>query len=193
VGAHRNLGACLAKAGKAEEAEKHFRQATILAPDDQQAMFGLAEALSILGRHKEADEAYQKTIDINEFGKLADLAREARRKAAEDTFKDRAGGALRPDAVMYCLSAIEKFEKMSEEEVKRIGFEIAMKGRGGLDTNDLMPKYQLKSLPGDFSGLSLVCYMYVAFQFISPETNIGFDLSKEYAAAKSMHLEKPPH
>jgi hypothetical protein len=32
---------------------------------------------------------------------------------------------------MYCLSAIEKFENMSEEEVKRIGFEIAMKGRSG--------------------------------------------------------------
>jgi tetratricopeptide (TPR) repeat protein len=84
-----------------------FAQATMLAPDDQQAMFGLAEALSILGRHKEADEAYQKTIDINEFGKLADLAREARRKAAEEAFKERAGAALRPDAVMYCLSAIE--------------------------------------------------------------------------------------
>jgi len=187
--AHRNLGACLAKAGRTEEAEKHFRQATVLAPDDQQAMFGLAEALSILGRHKEADEAYQNTIDINEFGKLADLAREARRKAAEETFKERAVGALRPDAIMYCLSAIEKFENMSDEEVRRIGFEIAMTGRGGLDTNDPTPKYQLKSLPGDFSGLNLVCYMYVAFKSIAPETDIGFDLSKEYAAAKSLHEE----
>ena len=91
---------------------------------------------------------------------------------------------------MYCLSAIEKFEKMSEEEVKRIGFEIATKGRSGFDTNDPAPKYQLKSLPGDFSGLNLVCYMYVAFKSIAPQTDIGFDLSKEYAAAKSMHVEK---
>ena len=94
---------------------------------------------------------------------------------------------------MYCLSAIEKFEKMSEEDVKRIGFEIAMKGRGGLDTNDPTPKYQLESLPGDFSGLNLVCYMYVAFQSIAPETDIGFDLSKEYAAAKSLHTERASH
>jgi hypothetical protein len=42
---------------------------------------------------------------------------------------------------MYCLSAIEKFENMSEEKVKRIGFEIAMKGRSGFDTNDPVPKY----------------------------------------------------
>ena len=82
-GAHRNLGARLAKAGRTEEGEKHFRHAAVPAPDDQQAMFGFAETLSILGRRKEADEAYQKTIDINEFGKLADLAKEARRKAAE--------------------------------------------------------------------------------------------------------------
>jgi hypothetical protein len=66
-------------------------------------------------------------------------------------------------------------------------------GEERLDPNDPAPKYQLKSLPGDFSGLSLVCFMYVAFQSIAPETDIGFDLSKEYAAAKSMHLEKPPH
>jgi hypothetical protein len=71
--------------------------------------------------------------------------------------------------------------------------EITTKGRSGLDTNDPTPKYQLKSLPGDFSGLSLVCCMYVAFQSIAPETDIGFDLAKEYAAAKSMHLEKPLH
>jgi hypothetical protein len=35
--------------------------------------------------------------------------------------------------------------------------------------------------------------MYVAFQSIAPETDIGFDLSKEYAAAKSMHLDKTHH
>jgi len=58
---------------------------------------------------------------------------------------------------------IQKKVNMSEVEVKRIGFEIAMKGRGGFDTTDPAPKYQLKSLPGDFSGLNLVCYMYVAF------------------------------
>lgn len=63
-------------------------------------------------------------------------------------------GLSRPDAVMYCLSAIEKFEKMSEEEGKRIGFEITMKGRSGLDTNDPTPKYQIKFL-GTFWKSSL--------------------------------------
>ena len=186
----RNLGACLAQAGRTEEAEKHLRQATVLNPKDQQAMFGLAEALSLLGRHKEADEAYQKVIDINEYGKVAELAQQARRKMAEETFKERAVGGLRPDALMYCLDAIEKFENMSQEKVKQIAFEIALKGRTGLDTNDPTPRYQLKSLSGNFSGLNLVCLMYVGFKSIAPEMDVGFDLSKEFAAAKSLHGEK---
>ena len=72
----------------------------------------------------------------------------------------------------------------------RVAFEIAFMGRTGLDTNDPAQKYQLKNLPGNFSGLNLVCLMYVAFKSIAPETDIGFDLSKEYAAAKNLHREK---
>ena len=64
---------------------------------------------------------------------------------------------------MYCLGAIQKFEKMNPTEVQKIGFEIAMLGQRGLDTNDPTQKYRLKTLPGDYSGLNLVCLMYVAF------------------------------
>jgi Flp pilus assembly protein TadD len=191
--AHRNLAACLAKAGRTEEAETHFREAASGDANDQQAMFGLAECLSLLGRHTEAHEAYKKAIAINEYGKIAELAQEALRKMAEETFKDRAVGGLRPDAVMYCLSAMEKFSKMPQEEVKRIAFEIALKGRTGLNTNDPGPRYQLQSLPGDFSGLNLVCLMYVAFKSFAPETDVGFDLSKEYAAAQALHEKQTVH
>jgi hypothetical protein len=94
---------------------------------------------------------------------------------------------------MYCLGAMERFSKMPQEEVKQIATEIALKGRTGLDTNDPAPKYQLKSLPGDFSGLNLVCLMYVAFKSFAPEMDIGFDLSKEYAAAQALMAEKQIH
>jgi len=191
--AQRNLGACLLKAGRTAEAEEHLRQATLLDPKDQQAMFGLAEALSSLGQLKEADETYKKVIDINEYSKIAELAGEARRKMAEQTFKDRAAGSARPDAVMYCLGALEKFQKMSLSEVQRIASEIAIKGRAGLDTNDPTQKYELNSLPGNFSGLNLVCLMYVAFKAIAADTDIGFDLSKEYAAAQALHEKNTVH
>jgi hypothetical protein len=35
--------------------------------------------------------------------------------------------------------------------------------------------------------------MYVAFKSNAPEMDIGFDLSKEYAAAKSLRTEKADH
>ena len=79
---------------------------------------------------------------------------------------------------------------MPRAEVQQIGFEIAATGQRGLDTNDPTPKYQLKSLAGNFSGLHLVCLMYVAFKSIALDTDIGFDLSKEYAAAQALHGEE---
>lgn len=191
--ARRNLGACLAQAGRGEEAAAQLRQATILDPQDAQAMFGLGETLALLGRQMEAEAAYKKVMEIDEFGKIAELAQSALRKMAEQSFKDGAAGGLRPDAIMYCLSAMETFAKMPQEQVKRIAFEIAMKGRTGLDTNEPTQQYQLSSLAGQFSGLNLVCLMYVAFKSIAPQTDVGFDLSKEYAAAKSLYGEKQVH
>jgi hypothetical protein len=35
--------------------------------------------------------------------------------------------------------------------------------------------------------------MYVAFKSIDPQMDIGFDLSKEYAAAQALHEEKQIH
>jgi hypothetical protein len=51
---------------------------------------------------------------------------------------------------------------MSHEQVKKIGAEIAILGRSGFDVNNPAKRYQVKSMEGDFSGLQLVCYMYVA-------------------------------
>jgi hypothetical protein len=52
--------------------------------------------------------------------------------------------------------------------------------------NDPERKHRLKSMPGEFSSLQLVCYMHAGFQIIAPGTDIGLDLSKEYAMAKGM-------
>ncbi len=49
--------------------------------------------------------------------------------------------------------------------------------------NSTSKRYTLKSLSGDFVGLQLVCYLYVAFQIIAPGTDVGFDLSHEYQIA----------
>ena len=61
-----------------------------------------------------------------------------------------------------------------------------MLGQNGLNVNDPEKKYQLKELPGEFTALKLVTFMYVAFQQIAPGTDIGMDFSAEYQAAVSM-------
>ena len=109
---------------------------------------------------------------------------------AQKAFRAVMPGVKRPDAVMYCLGALQKFEKMKHEEVQKIGFEIGMMAQKGLDTNDATPKHRLKNLPGQFSGLHLLCYMYVAFKKVAPDQDIGFDLSKEYELAKAMQKEE---
>jgi Flp pilus assembly protein TadD len=189
--AQRNLGACLLSTGQFEEAESCLRKASLINPDDQQASYGLGQALGNLGKTADADAAYRKVIDVDEYSPIAERARDALRGIAQKTFRDKVPGVPRPDAVMYCLGAMERFEKMSQSEVQRIAFEIAMLGRKGLDVNDPEKKYRLKSLPGEYSGLQLVSMMYVGFKIVAPEQDVGFDLSKEYAAAKSVHGGPP--
>jgi hypothetical protein len=92
---------------------------------------------------------------------------------------------LRPDAVHYCLDALQRFRDLGEAQTKTITFEIAMLGREGFDINSPEKKYSLKSQPGHFSGLQLVSLMYVGMKFPAPEADVGIDLSKEYALAKA--------
>jgi hypothetical protein len=110
-------------------------------------------------------------------------ARRALSRIAESSFKEAGVGGVRPDAVMYCLSAIEKFSKMSHAEIQRCAYEIAMLGTKGISVNNPDKRYTLKSMEGSFSGLQLVCYQFVGFKRIAPQLDIGFDLSKEYEAA----------
>jgi len=188
--AHRNLGGCLMTQGQIAEAEAALRRAVELNPADPQSLFGLAQVLEATGEKKEADDLYIKVISLDERSSFAEVAKQARTKLAQQSFRSALPGMGRPDAVMYCLNALEVFEKMKPDEIKRIGFEIALLGQNGLATNEPAQKYRLKSLPGQFSGLHMVCLMYVAFQQVVPDHDIGFDLAKEYEMAKAMHKKR---
>jgi len=183
--AYQNLGAVLLRMEKPEEAVRVLTNATELAPDNDRVWYGLAQALELIEETGKADEAYQRVIAINEFGEMADAARDARSRIAKATFQAVPG--LRMDAVMYLVSAIEKFETMSNEELQKIGFEIAMLGTKGISINDPDSSYTIATLPGEFSGLNLVCHQYAAFKRFAPTMDIGIDLSKEYDAALELH------
>jgi hypothetical protein len=75
---------------------------------------------------------------------------------------------------------------MPLSEIQKISFEIAMLGTRGLDVNDPAEQYTLRSIPGTFSGLHLLCIEYVGFRIIEPSLDLGFDLSAEYEAAKTL-------
>jgi hypothetical protein len=90
----------------------------------------------------------------------------------------------------HCLGALERFERMTPDEVQKIGFEIAILGMNGLDVNDSTPKYRLRTLPGEFTELHLVSIEYVAFKQVLPGQDIGFDLSNEYRMALEMHEQR---
>lgn len=90
--------------------------------------------------------------------------------------------------VMYCVEAIRLFKDKPPLEVRRITLEIStlLHNQRGLDVNDPSRKYTLTSIPGNFSSLQLVCYMYVGFKIIDPESYIFPDLSRAYSIAQAM-------
>ena len=188
--AHRNLGASLLRLGNFEIALDHLKRATELNPEDERSWYGLGQAYENLNKFGDADKAYRKVLDIDDFGEVAEKAKEGLSSIAEKTFKSATPQVPRMDAVMYCLSALEKFEHMTDEEVKRIGIEVAMIGMRGIEMNKPDEQHTLQSLPGKFSGLHLLCLQYVAFTQVDPDLDIGFDLSKEYDMALTLYNQK---
>lgn len=185
----RNLGAVLLQSGEEQDALRYFERAVQLLPKDQQAWLGLAQAQMGIEDTEGADDSLIKVIEIQSYNPIAQTAREMRSQIAQGRFRAAASGGLRTDAVMYCLAAIQKFAGMTPEQVRNVGFEIATLGMNGINVNDPDSQYHLRTLPGTFTGLQLLCYEYVAFKQFAPEMDIGFDLSKEYGEAKKMSSE----
>ncbi len=57
---------------------------------------------------------------------------------------------------------MEHFADLPDEEVQKIVFEVGMLGTKGFEINDPEQQYELRSMPGKFSGMQMVCIMYVA-------------------------------
>jgi tetratricopeptide (TPR) repeat protein len=177
----KNVGALLLKQSP-DDALPFLERAALMLPNDQSAQYGHAQCLLMLGQTN-ADELFERVIELNPLSEIAELARTARRDIASKTLHSNVGGMPRPDAVMYCLDGLQKFHAMGKEKMRGVVYEIAMLGRNGLDINDPGKRYSLKSLPGDFSGLHLVSLMYTGIQLMHPSEDAGIDLSREYEEA----------
>lgn len=182
--AHRSLGTMLLRTGKTGEAISHFEKAARLLPKDQLAWLGLADAYRLAGRTKEAESTYLTAVNINPHSELAEKARAGSNLLAQSGFENTRKVVVRQDAVNYCLDAMKRFANMPQQELQNLTLEMAMAGREGFAVHDPSRRYTIKALSGDFSGLAMVCFLYVAMQRIAPGTNIGFDLAEEYAQAQ---------
>lgn len=135
-------------------------------------------------------------IDANNFvgphGTLAEQAKNARRALVSQTFRGNVVGALRHDALCYCLSALRRFAGMSKEALSPIVLEMATLGQRSLKVNDPESQYRLRLIPGDFSGLQIVCMMHVGLKQLDPSMDAGMDVDREYAAALSLFARNNP-
>jgi len=179
----RNLGSIYAKKEEFERALELFRRAERIEPDSRPILYGIALALFRQEKMSEASEYLRKIIDQEIDDEFDQLSKDLQRDIAQKSFSQ---DGLRMDAVYYCLGALETYDKMSFTQIQRITFEVSMLGRSGLDPSDSKTTYPLSSIPGEFTALHLLCFMYVGFKILKPEIDIGFDLSKEYSLARAM-------
>lgn len=170
------------------EAAALLENAVRAGPNDPIALLALAE--NLLATHQ--DEAIKKrvaalltqVIDVAPASKAAERAEEILRTLAYDKFRQT--GSQNPQAVEYCLQALKTFQGMTPQEVAGVAMEAAALGQSGLDVNNPNKTYQLRAVPGNYTGLQVVCFMYVALAQVAPEQDIGFDLQAEYQEALSL-------
>lgn len=179
----KNLGGVLAKEGDFLKALYYLERSYEIDPHDPFTVYGLGLIYDKLNDLIQSEKYFKLFLHMNAPENLKDEVKIYLTKIAEKELKSK---GPRLDAVFYMLNALRLFDNRPFQEIQAISFEIALKGEKGLDINDPTKKYSLTSLEGEFSGLRLVCTMYVGFKKISPELDIGIDLADEYDTAINM-------
>jgi len=180
----RTAGTLLAQAGNNTGALLLLEKAVQKSPNDSISLYSLSECLRVINtdeNEQRLDELYKRIIELDPSTPQAKKAKEYRRKFANKKFREVSD--LRPDAVMYCLDALNKFESMSTKLIAGVAMEAATLGQSGLNVNNPDSSYQLRTIPGEYSGLNVVCILHTAIQKISPGDDSGFDVQKEYEEA----------
>ena len=91
-------------------------------------------------------------------------------------------------AVMFfMIDALQFFEGMPTEKIKKIAFEIALQGTQGYSPDK--KDYTINLIPGKtFSGYHILAYYYVSWAFAMPESvnQLGLPFENEYKMAIQM-------
>ncbi len=92
--------------------------------------------------------------------------------------------AKHPAAVWFLLDALQRYARLSNEDVRQIALEAALLGREGLDYASPDKNYTLRALPGEtFSGLELMCLMHAGFKRLAPGEDTGMNLDEPFLTA----------
>jgi tetratricopeptide (TPR) repeat protein len=176
----RNLGICLTKQRRFEEASRLLLACLQGDPSDVVAMIWLARGFEALGLQCEANEVYLTAILVDESDPVVEFAKQRLAEIAETRRQAIADSCS--DVVVYIRDALERVSKMTPEQIQDLAFEIVRLNLSGTNLGDRSTKYRLNGLTGEFTAVQLVSLMYVAFQQLAPGKDVGIDLSKEYAA-----------
>ena len=184
----RNLGGILLSSGKAQDGLPFMRQAASLMPSEPTFQMALAQCLEAVGgiHVDEAGKLYESIMIKHDGEPVAESAKAGRNRISNIQLHEPMEGKVRPDAIAYMQSAIKQFGSMEKMEGAKVVMEIARLGEGGLKINDSEHRYKLDTLPGDFSGLQLLCMMHVGLKNLDPNADSGSGLEREYELAKNL-------
>lgn len=129
--------------------------------------------------------------DGNSFDGLTD-----EQKKKQDTFyeqnKDGADPMQTMMMSMYMVGALDYFDGMTKDQIKRIAFDIAMLGMKGISP-EIKSGYKVDSIPGkDFGGYEMLAYYYVSWALAIPEQlgALGLPFTKAWETAKELWRRK---
>lgn len=179
-----NLGGVLAFQGRLETAAQAMERAYALLPTDPAILHGLAKLKEDLGDLDSAE------IYLKQLQKIKELAD----KAALDLKRIEAKKErINTAAVDFMAEALQEYASKPMDVVRHIVDEIAALGQKTVylsATDD--ETYKLDSLPGRFTGLQLLCYLYVGAKHVGDDARSVADLAIEYHKARELHRKSHP-
>lgn len=92
---------------------------------------------------------------------------------------------------MFMVDALQYFDGMPSDQIKKIAFEIALQGTQGYSPDK--KDYRISFIPGKlFSGYHILAYYYVSWALAIPESlsKLQLPFDEEYQIAKSMFKPK---
>lgn len=144
------------------------------------------------------ENQYRKGSDIDSF--MTNFEEDPFGIEEKDPFKEREMEkfqkaqdeiGLNMAVVMFMVDALQYFQDMPADTIKKIAFEIAMQGTQGFDPNQ--KNYIIGSIANKrFSGYHILAYYYVSWMLAIPEmvSQLHLPFEEEYKSALTMFKSK---